>query len=375
MPFLFIYAAPEQTVISFFLWKGGRGDEGIKLTNRQSAFWRRRRRRHFLLPAENANAVFSSKTIFQFNSEKFMNKFLRNFTLIEMLVVIAIIGILAALLSGPLMRARRQAQLTECTNNLKQIGLALYQYVNKAGKNTPPRAGKPMNGGYGVWHPTYENWNADHLVCLYLGGNVDTLQLFYCPLAKSSADVDSERKRVASMSVADIRQEFAGGGPVFGSIIDYNITSNYRGSKEPGNRITVADSPNNDAYGTGRYVSRAWGNRTVQVLTSTHDLPNKFREGPGMLYQDGHVKVEPDTIPKGSTAYAMAELAENGELSVDDEDYFDAALDLSSFVNGDPESVFTIYGGPDFNGDCLVYPFPGFTYISMVGPNGGRGTY
>ncbi|MDR0866865.1 MAG: type II secretion system GspH family protein [Planctomycetota bacterium] len=52
----------------------------------------------------------------------------KNFTLIEMLIVVAIIGILAALLSGPLMRARRTAQLTGCTNNLHQIGLTVASY-------------------------------------------------------------------------------------------------------------------------------------------------------------------------------------------------------------------------------------------------------
>ncbi|MDR0868741.1 MAG: type II secretion system GspH family protein [Planctomycetota bacterium] len=53
------------------------------------------------------------------------------FTLIEMLIVVAIIGILAALLSGPLMRARRTAQLTGCTNNLHQIGLTVAAYTTQ----------------------------------------------------------------------------------------------------------------------------------------------------------------------------------------------------------------------------------------------------
>lgn len=61
----------------------------------------------------------------------------KGFTLIELLVVIAIIAILAAILFPVFAKAREKARQITCVNNMKQIGLAMMQYVQDYDENYP----------------------------------------------------------------------------------------------------------------------------------------------------------------------------------------------------------------------------------------------
>ena len=224
----------------------------------------------------------------------------RAFTVVELLVVVAIIGILAALFLPPLARAKSRGQSIYCLNNLRQLGLSLHMYAGDNDDTLPYNMGAEgtrrtvASGQFMNWVNNVMTWELDsdntNTALLAKGGLgpylTGGISIFRCPADNALSSVQraagwSGRVRSVSMNaMLGNAGEFLAG----------NVNTNNPGYRQffrlsdvpqPSQIFAfVEEHPDsiNDGYFINRYYSYEW-----------MDLPASFHNGgANFAFADGH---------------------------------------------------------------------------------------
>lgn len=112
----------------------------------------------------------------------------RAFTLVEMLVVIAVIGVLLSIVLPVMAKARESAVRVECASNLRQCGLILEYYAYDHRNHVPPSAPRHTVVASAFYIPS-----ASYDLRNYLDNYVDNYRVWQCPAMSDATPIDDPR--------------------------------------------------------------------------------------------------------------------------------------------------------------------------------------
>lgn len=218
------------------------------------------------------------------------------FTLIELLIVIAIIAILASMLLPSLSRARDTARSIQCQSNMKQADLALISYANDNNGLVPHSyGGGPSGQGYYSWNSlayAYINPAVEPLS----GTSVDKAKL-YCPSAEKTSYMFTTYAINAS----------AGGFPWDWWNGVMNAYCNIYRAKNPSEVFLIGEK-NPNAWNGGYAIFRKYFPPALMQEDEHYLVALRHMQGSNWIFFDGHSEWR-----KGTRTWSNLELGRNLE--------------------------------------------------------------
>jgi len=208
------------------------------------------------------------------------------FTLIELLVVIAIIAILAAILFPVLMAAKRKGQQCNCLGNLKQMAVALQEYVTEYGAWTPEAA----YGTDDAWWPFVEkNINAKPGDQGYIAGDAHRLwisrYLRSAGIAKCPGD---QGKTTIFAQIYEVRINHAKLTFAWNYTINGGCPERFSELRRPSRMIAWVEE-NTDCTIPNPFSKEGYGNVINDVVFVGSDITSERHNGrANVAYADGH---------------------------------------------------------------------------------------
>jgi len=205
------------------------------------------------------------------------------FTLVELLVVIAIVGVLIALLLPAVQAAREAARRTQCKSNLRQVGLALTQYLDSKGERGKFPEAVILPSAVAAVKPFDENDKSTWPIFKVLAGYTENnAELWRCPSDHGPKREDDVAEYTYDNAVEYERPD---GGPfVVGDSYFENEGMSYEYPSfrlEGRNRQEVLETRRGQTRGTGE----VW---VIYDFESFHGSPGTSGAR-NFLYLDGHV--------------------------------------------------------------------------------------